>query len=226
MADCTVVVTPWFSSCGTLTTRCPPSVYAQAWGTPWETCHANSAASCWAPTFWYATNSLLAGELWHKKRINQRPICERRTAKGEYALRIHQGASYQWKWAESRCLLSVAGVVGALRSERHGFAPLWRICGIFWSGTRIWKRELVPRATHTLNLDKYSRQDTIVPVGPTESVFFWLHNLLPNAKHLRADLVPGERPKFWQSRMSLAISTRMSHIWYHTDGHEQRKRVA
>ena len=40
------------------------------------------------------------------------------------------------------------------------------------------------------------------------------------------EVVQAERPKLCQPRMPLAISTRMSHIWYHTDGHEQRKRVA
>ena len=32
-------------------------------------------------------------------------------------------------------------------------------------------------------------------------------------------------PKFRQPRMPHAIATRMSHIWYHADPHEQWKRV-
>ena len=38
------------------------------------------------------------------------------------------------------------------------------------------------------------------------------------------ELVQGKRTKFCHPRRPLATSTRMSHIWYHTDRHEQRKR--
>ena len=39
------------------------------------------------------------------------------------------------------------------------------------------------------------------------------------------ELVQAERPNLYLPRMPLAIFTRMPHIRYHTDRHEQRKRV-
>ena len=40
------------------------------------------------------------------------------------------------------------------------------------------------------------------------------------------ELIQAQHPKFRKPRMPHAVATRMLHIWYHVDRHEQWKRVA